>query len=284
MGRLLVAFHVYYHDQVPWFIGKMRNINGCEWDLVVTFSEYDETTDRLLREFKPDVRMLHTENAGYDIWPFIQALRSTDLSAYDRVMKLHTKNIEDFRWKANGIRYRGTKWRDTLVDAMLSSADRFRRCYGSFDADPSVGMVCSHELMVDLSRRRPEDMSALTAEAKRIGMSVTKGRFCAGTMFMTRPSCLSRIIDSDLDQNSWGSDTASHRIGTMAHVYERILTISVYDAGYKVMTVASYPFNKVRVGVYRFINKIFKSILNVDRNGEDGRKYLTLLGISIPLS
>ena len=67
MGRLLVAFHVYYHDQVPWFIGKMRNINGCEWDLVVTFSEYDETTDRLLREFKPDVRMLHTESAGYDI-------------------------------------------------------------------------------------------------------------------------------------------------------------------------------------------------------------------------
>ena len=75
MSRLLVHLHVYYHDQVVYFIEKMKNISGCEWDLLVTYSEYDGRTEALIREFRPDAGFLKVENVGYDVWPFISVLK-----------------------------------------------------------------------------------------------------------------------------------------------------------------------------------------------------------------
>ena len=83
MSRLLVHLHIYYHNQVDYFIGKMKNITDCEWDLLVTFSEYDSQTEALIKEFKPSAAFLKVENVGYDVWPFISVLKKIDFSRYD---------------------------------------------------------------------------------------------------------------------------------------------------------------------------------------------------------
>ena len=70
--KLLVHFHVYYHDQVDYFIEKMSNINGCDWDLYVTMSEMNPETVGKLRQFKPSAVFIKIENLGYDVWPFIK--------------------------------------------------------------------------------------------------------------------------------------------------------------------------------------------------------------------
>ena len=103
--RLLVHFHVYYHDQVDYFIEKMSNINGCEWDLYVTMNNLVQETVDKLTVLKPDTHFIEMENVGYDVWPFIDVIKSVDISDYDLVMKLHTKSRSFL--KAHGIRLKG---------------------------------------------------------------------------------------------------------------------------------------------------------------------------------
>ena len=79
-NRVLVVFHLYYHNQVPYLISKMKNITGVEWDLVVTSNNLTGETADVIRRFKPDVRFMETENRGYDIWPFIKRIKEKDLS------------------------------------------------------------------------------------------------------------------------------------------------------------------------------------------------------------
>lgn len=282
MKRLLVVLHVYYHEQVDWFIDRLSNIAGCEWDLIVTFSEDSLKSRRKFQSFKPDARFLVVENVGYDVWPFISVIRNIELSDYEYVMKLHTKNVQPFRWKINGLRLKGERWRNILVDSMLKTPEQFTRCMEIFRDQPQTGMVCSYELYVGLSRRYPEDTYLLAQEAERIGIGVKSGRFCAGTMFIVRTACLERIARAHLDATMWTSDSASHSGGTLAHVYERLFSLAVLDAGYEISTQVAYPVNYPAVFLNRNVSPVLKSVVNVDRY-EDGRKYLTLLGGRFPL-
>ncbi len=34
--RVLVLLHIYYEEQIDYYLDKLRNIAGCEWDLTVT--------------------------------------------------------------------------------------------------------------------------------------------------------------------------------------------------------------------------------------------------------
>lgn len=45
MNRLFVHFHVYYHEQIDYFINKLSNINLCRWDLYVTVCEDNKETN-----------------------------------------------------------------------------------------------------------------------------------------------------------------------------------------------------------------------------------------------
>lgn len=284
MKKILVALHIYYHDHVEYYIDKLANINGCQWDLVVTYSEYSAATEEKLKAFRPDVRLVKTENAGYDLWPFIKALRLVDISSYDYILKLHTKNTDVFKWKANGLRMKGNKWRNTLVDALLKTPEQFRRCLDLFERHPDTGMVCSYELLVGLTQRRREDLSMLRDEAARIGIGSVSGKFCAGTMFLVKAECMKKIRDSYVDADSWPSYSRSHSKGTLAHVYERLLSFAVSDSGYRIRTLAAYRKNVPSVFIHNTFSPVLKSLFTIDRHGEDERKYLTILGIRIPLS
>ena len=125
MERLLVHLHIFYHDQVDYFIHKLKNINDIEWDLVVTFTNRQEETIRKLQLLKPDVKFLELENYGYDIWPFIRVIKDIYLSKYSYVMKLHTKG--PVSWcRPNIISLRDNEWRDALTDGLLYSPDFFK--------------------------------------------------------------------------------------------------------------------------------------------------------------
>ena len=120
--RVLVVFHLYYHNQISYFINKMKNITGVEWDLIVTGNNLNGNAVSTIRQFKPDAQFMQTDNVGYDIWPFIQCIKTIDLSKYLYVIKLHTKN-EDMETTIhfNGIRFRGNKWVRLMVDALLAN-------------------------------------------------------------------------------------------------------------------------------------------------------------------
>ena len=72
MSRLLVHLHVYYPEQLPWFVEKLSHINGCEWDLYVTCSREEERIrrekeekERQEREAKEELRKQYEASASF---------------------------------------------------------------------------------------------------------------------------------------------------------------------------------------------------------------------------
>ena len=278
--KLLVVFHVYYQDQIPWFIDKMRNIHGCEWDLVVTCSSLEQDSQALISSFKPDTRFITCENAGYDIWPFLDVLQQVSLDNYDLVMKLHTKsNFGDTVLRFNGIKMTGTLWRDLLVDAMLQDKARFEKVLNQFGKSSRTGMICSGKLFI-APQSYPEDKELLDNEMNRIGLQCKDHRFCAGTMMIFRASLLKNALPLGTYTASLFPSAASHSGATLAHVYERILSILVPAKGYKVYhTDTDLPF-LLKFYLRKPIGAL-GLIFNLQR--KDGVKYLTLFGLRFPL-
>lgn len=282
MSKLLTVLHVFYHDQVDYFIDKLSNINGIEWDLVVTYSEFSAETEAKLKVFKPDVKMLQVGNAGYDVWPFIQVIQNIDFDEYEYVLKLHTKGQS--KQRLNGVNFKEWLWRDLLVKALLKSRSRFAACIRLLETQSDIGMLCSYELYKDMDGVLPEECEMLQNEAERISLEVTDEYFCAGTIFLARLDAFRKLKEIEFSEESWGNLNKSHGNGTLAHVYERILCLLVADEGYRIETIIGSKKVSGKVFYKRKISPVFKSIFNIDRDPKTLDKYLTLLGLKMRLS
>ena len=244
MKKLLVILHMYYPDQVDYFVRKLGNICGCDWKLVVTYTEYDAVAFRTIRDFVPDAEFMKVENIGYDIWPFIKVIKKTDLAGYDYILKLHTKGSTP-GYRINGLRMRDYRWRDLLVDAILGSPAKFRACLECFEKTPKAGIICSYELKQDLHSRLPENGVLLRREKERIGL-------------------------------------VSGRSEAYAHVYERLLCIMVQAAGYEMYSVRAGMLSSLSVFVHNTIGRALSFLFCIDRD-EDGRKFIMLFGFKFSL-
>lgn len=284
MSRLIVHFHIYYHDQVDYFINKMKNINGCDWDLLVTYSTASSKTEAMIKEFKPDAQFLKVENAGYDVWPFIKVLKVLDFTKYDYILKLHTKNISPRKNRINGLSLKYDRWRNILVDSILASDQQFAKCLSLLDNDSKCGIVCSYELAKRRSKGLPEDLSALENEADRIGVTNLKGKFVSGTMFMARLDAFRMIKDADLDVEAFAVHKAeSHSRGSLAHVYERLLVFAVYSSGYKAALVNTYMNTSVKVFLHRLLSPVVRYFFSIERIGEGEKEHKRLTFLAIPI-
>jgi lipopolysaccharide biosynthesis protein len=280
MIRILVVQHIYYHNQVDYFISKLANITSCEWDLIVTYSSYSKETEDKFRKFKSNVRFIEVKNVGYDVWPFIHVMKMLDLSPYNYVMKLHTKNFQTDRWKINGLNLKGFQWRDILVDSLLKSQKQFTKVLKEFEKDPETGMICSREMLVKPGNKHPEDTHLLDMEAKRIGIVKIFEPFCAGTMFIVRRECLKKIIDADLNEHVWGKESKTRSGGSTAHVYERLFGSAVADSGYKLKSLQAYCQTGTFVRMQSVISPILKKLCTIDYD-RNGGKVLFLFGFKI---
>ena len=233
MKRVLVILHIWYKDQIDYFISKLQNISGCEWDLWVTMGSEDDAVADKLKAFKGDTKIIVVPNVGYDIGPYIRAIKGGDISDYDYIMKLHTKGSMPKNDRINGVKLGGWRWRDHLVNSLLGTKKRFQNALAKLENE-QVGMVCCYELYKRLRSYLPEDSYMLEAEAARIGCRVNVRKFCAGSMFIVRTAALKKIIDAEIDFDLWDKTSKSHSTGSLAHVYERLLCLVVADAGYKI--------------------------------------------------
>lgn len=286
LPRVLVVFHIFYRDQIPWFLEKLSHISHCQWDLVVTGPDLQEEDKRAITAFKPDARFVDTGNVGYDVWPFIQVLLQTDPERYDILVKLHTKGVargHNYHYKQ--YRFKSKKWRDELVDALLKDERRWKQVLDIFEKDKSAGMVCSLKHLIQ-SRDLPEDDEMLDEEMARLGIQSDDHRFCAGTIFAIRPSILRPIFKRNLREEDFVATQKSHSSGTLSHVYERIFGILVPASGYHVHPIGNrLPFQLLNA-YYRFIAPVSSWLFEINRDRSvkpDGQKYLRIFGIRINL-
>lgn len=238
--KVLVVAHVFYPRLWPELAVCIRNVTEPK-DIVITY--VDETSVAEARRDFPNARFVLCENRGYDVWPFLKVLQQTGLSAYDLVVKLHTKRDIDFGFdfRFNGYHFNGQVWRDRLLSFCRTDA-AWRRTRSRFD-DPGVGMVADHHLIVgrgdvhyDHARRAYD--AALGEVAALGGMRVDAGcgRFVAGTMFAVRPEILVFLLKRGFGLDMFPpSEHVRPDDCQYAHVVERMLGLAVCACGLRIV-------------------------------------------------
>lgn len=283
MTKILVIFHLYYLDQLDWFLGKLSHLHGCEWDLLVTGPDLGPSTRKAIEALKPKAMFLVTENAGYDIWPFLNALQHINPDDYDWILKLHTKSkIEKRKTQhLNGLHLKDYQWRDLLVNALLESDGQFDKVLDLVGRKEDAGMICAHKLY--FTYHAPEDHALLDEELARIHLSTPERRFCLGTMMVLKASLLKALPLDTYKASDFPAPNISHSRGTLAHVYERILSLLAPAQGYKVYTLGGDPAFERMQKRRRITKPILDFIFSIDRRGEQEKKYLTIMGLRIKL-
>lgn len=261
--KLFVHLHIYYHNQIDYFVKKLCNINACDWDLFIT---YVEPSDELFRKFKttkPDTIFLQVKNIGYDVYPFIQAIRTINLEDYDYILKLHTKAQR----KRFGF-IKSNAWRNNLVEFLLHSKKLFRNNLEILNNNKDIGLICNPWQFQTIRGKLSEETYALNTMMKRLNLHYRGNKFVAGTMFMARASIYKDIADSDICEDDFEDESHTNSTSTNAHVLERVFSLIVYSKGYKIYTVSRFS------SPYLFL--ISQKVFNITK--EDGLLTIMLGG------
>jgi len=243
---LLVHLHVYYTDQLDWFLEKLASVNACRWDLYVTISSPTKEILNKIYAFKPDAIIVTVSNRGYDIWPFLCVLYKVDLSKYDYVLKLHTKQLVPL----DTVRPADPDiiWRNCLVDALLKSPTHFKRLLALMDKN-SVGLCAAGHCFFRRHKILNEDGLLYQRVSHQLGCRNSSHWFVAGTMFLIKADCLKQLQQNSFAESEFPTLCGSNSRGTLAHAIERIFIPLVLEKNLKI-----YPVNWPKLSWKRFFH------------------------------
>lgn len=271
--KLLVHLHLYYQEQLDYFIKKLKNIHNCDWDLYVTICESNPDIERILKDFKPDVNIIQVKNIGYDVWPFIQVLRIADIRNYDYVLKLHTK-------ASYGCSCQKFDWRNRLVDSLIKSPSQFKKVYTAIQNNHDIGFVCAKSCYYNISGCVPEEKDMLRVMMDRLGYEYMGNMYLSGTMFLARISCFNKIINSDICEKDFSLVSKTGGSSTNAHVLERVITQAVLNEGCKISLVSTFLID-AKIFLHKAIHYVRFKQINTDKQKSlrlyIGERYYTLM-------
>lgn len=269
--RLLVIFHLHYHNQVDFFVKKLKNINHCNWDLYVTYSEDNEASKEKILKVKQNANFIKVENGGYDILPFYKIIKKINLDSYDYVLKIHTKA---FRQQENKFG-KGFLWRNNLVNALLGTKGIFRTCLKILKKQPSIGMIATKNSILDMNTRLlPEDTYLYDEICQKYNLPNRHSFFVAGTMFICRASLLKWLQNLTLDEQEFFIDNEQTGMcGKPIHVLERLLGTMIESQGYEIYGV------KTRKSFEQILKIFLQNVFSIKNSNDKKHKIITILGI-----
>lgn len=260
--KLLVCVHIYYHNQVDYVIEKLKNITGVCYDLYVTYSVENKETKEKFLKFNENTKFLIVENKGYDIYPFLCLINELSLENYGYVLKLHTKNKDEFD---------SYSWRDDLYENLMGTKNIFKT---NLKKLKKYGLVGSKKRITTMNRRFPENTFLFEKVCNNIGLKPKKANFVAGTIFLSKIEIIKKIKELNLLQLDFENKvmkTGSE--GTNAHVTERLFGVICNEMGYKI-----YGSNQRKLFSKEWKNKSLRTLFSIQN--KNCKKYYTFFGIT----
>lgn len=224
MKKLLIHFHLYYTDQLDYFLEKLSNIQGCEYDLYVTMVEKNADAEQKIFRLFPSARILIVPNKGYDVAPFVDVLNRVNLREYDYVLKVHTKNITlNNGDKINGRWIARKCWMPLLVESLIGTKKIFANNLRRFSRHPETGMIASKYLITSSTDSYTNILPQVHNTIKKLGFYVPKKiTFVAGTMFMARAHLFLPIVKAGYSIDDFEPTGRTAQGNQLAHVFERV--------------------------------------------------------------
>lgn len=231
MGKLLVHLHLYYHDQADYFLERLSNIT-VPFKLIVTLTdENGEIRSKFLSAY-PDAEIMLVENSGYDVYPFFQAMKRIDLSSYEYILKIHTKNSRK-KLSLNHLHYRGYGFRDNLITPLVGSKEFFDIAFNTISSSPDVGLVCPKFFLIKKEAPKNRAFTEKLCHDYDIPYD-SEAVFCAGTMFFCRTEIVQFLLKNDYSADDYGRQLKTGSVGSLAHSMETMFGIVCHHLGYKV--------------------------------------------------
>ena len=228
--KIAIIVHVYYPEKWEGLSQCVKRVTEPH-DLYVTYQ--NEEVAKCVTEECPEAKLIRVSNVGYDIWPFLKVLNSINLDDYNYILKLHTKRDIENVTDIEGVDVSGPRWRNRLL-SFVSNAKVWQRTLSVMDMCPKVGMVSDPALILDgrfcsLGGEFEKSMNI----ASHLGLrNAREFKFVGGTMFLVRAhifKCLQGVWDEkDFD------GALDHRVGSLAHVIERLFGACCYAKGYRI--------------------------------------------------
>lgn len=241
--KFLVILHIYYEYMWQELKSYLLNLEEGSYDLVVTLSKENEELKKEILLLNPNSKIILCENRGYDVWPFIKALKEVNLDNYKYLIKLHTKR--DLPKDVNIIIadkyfFKGSRWRSLLL-SFISSKENLDKCVKTLDENESVGMINSKMLLDKTKfkqRFRDPHLKYCINEAKRLLDSIDVDvkpasyvEYIGGTMFIARADIFKPLLKLGLKAEDFRTVERDNE-NELAHVIERVMGWLVTSNGY----------------------------------------------------
>jgi len=227
-GRIAVVLHLYYADLWPEIERAISSISE-PFDLFVTVTSRDVEVEKKIHDAFPRAQVLHFENRGRDVLPFVALVNLGILFRYELVCKLHTKrslHLAD-----------GDRWRRILVDGILGRQDLVNRIGQAFDRDPDLGIVVADGQIFGWHQSHwAGNLERIFALGAKIGIDgIPDGaRFAGGSVYWVRPFLLRQLAALMMDSEDFEPEPLPPD-GTTPHAVERLLGLICHDAGMRIV-------------------------------------------------
>jgi hypothetical protein len=227
--RILVVLHLFYMDAWKEICEYLKNLSPYRYSLIVTCMEgcYDEETLTNIEFFKPDVKILKCENIGWDLLPFILALRSVNLSDYDVIFKLQSKGTKRQQIFLYGQYFRLRTWFLNLFEGCIGAFTVHTTIRDLIDKDKDIGLVAAKNLIVEDPIHKQNMVEAALVE---LGLPKPQPyRFVSGTCFAVRAKLMEQMRNLQIPIEKFHSTGFS-----FAHRMERIICFPPIWSGLKI--------------------------------------------------
>lgn len=216
-ARILVILHFFYPDLWPIVRTYLENLTPYDWDLVVTYPAelVPESELAAIRTFKSSVRLMPCRNAGFDVGPFIEALKDVDLGDHDIVFKLQTKGCGQLERFIYGQVFKGADWFHNLFDGVLGGRSVHEAVSALMSGE--CALAAAENLIVQDPKHKCNYVRKFCAEHD--WRFIEGYRYVAGTCFAVRSEVLRPLRELGLSLSDF-ADTVRGRF-SLAHALER---------------------------------------------------------------
>ena len=227
-GRVAVVLHLHYSDLWPEFEQAISSISE-PFDLFVTATSRDIEVEERIHKLFPQGKVLHFENRGRDVLPFVVLTNSGVLFRYELICKIHTKRSLH--------RVDGDDWRRVLLDGVLGGQDLVNCILEAFERDPDLGIVVADGQIYGWEQSHwAGNLERVRSLGAKIGIQeIPDGSpFPGGSVYWIRPFLLRQLAALELSSEDFEPEPLPAD-GTTAHAVERLLGLICHDAGMRIV-------------------------------------------------
>lgn len=238
MPKLIVHCHIWYTSMWNELSSYLKNLKNIPHTLYITICEDNLSLKNQILSFNPQAKIEIVPNIGFDIGPFIQFLHNINLSDYDYILKIHTKNNKGINIQKVGHTYlTRNRWVKLMFNSLLGSEQIIKHNLDVLTKSSTIGMIGSDYIIADTFQSYKDIAELIDPHMQKMGfgdVEYTK-KFVAGTMFLCKANLMQPILNANYQITDFDNSNKNIHGGTLAHAFERLFGYIVTAQGQNIV-------------------------------------------------